>query len=174
MLVGVTLAGRVAQIEVAEEDILDFPRGLVGFENYSRFVLFEMEPPFYLLQAVDDPHLGFPLVDPFKLYPGYRAELSREECELLGLQEGDERAMLCVVALSRDASPHTVNLRAPVALNSSKKLGAQVVLQENRYLVRQPLAARQDGSLGLHEVRNRREKRPAGIRAPTMSGARAC
>ncbi len=149
MQIGVTLGDRIEQVEVPNEEILHFPNGIIGFEELSHFVLFELEPPLYLLQSAEDPHTGFVVLDPFLVDPSYRIP-AREECELLDLEDDDRRSALAVVTLSADGLPQSANLRAPIVLNASKKLGTQLILQEDRG-VRHPLTVGRDGSLLLNE-----------------------
>lgn len=147
MHIGIALEDRVEQIEVPEEEILRFPKGIVGFEELTHFALFQLESPLYLLQSVDDPHAGFVALDPFLLDPSYRVP-AQEECGLLELETDDRRSALCIATLSDDGQPKSINLRAPIVLNASKKLGMQVILQEDRD-VRSSVALSQDGSLVL-------------------------
>ena len=163
MQIGVALGDQIEQIEVPDEEVLHFPNGIVGFEDLTNFVLFELEPPLYLLQPADDPHTGFVVLDPFLVDPLYRIP-AREECELLELDDDDRRSALAVVTLSTEGLPQSVNLRAPIVLNASKKLGMQLILHEDRS-VRHPLTVASDGSLLLNQ--------PSTDRGPMARGATA-
>lgn len=145
MLVSVALEGGVEQIEIPDREIISFPRGIVGFDESTRFALFELEGPLYLLQSVDDPHLGFLLIDPLKLVPTYHVDLSAEDRSLLALGDDEQPELLCVVTLCRDGGPCTANLRAPVALNPAMRLGTQVIPAESQYQVRHPVHLSEDG-----------------------------
>ncbi len=137
------------QVEVPEEEILVFPRGVVGFEEYGRYALFQLEDPMYLLQAVDDPDVGFLLLKPQLVEPSYQVPLSRDDRVLLGLRSGEQPELLSIVTLSKDGNPETVNLRAPVAINFSRGLGTQIIPQESSYPVRYSLPVSPDGTLQL-------------------------
>lgn len=149
MLVSVILGDTVERVEVPEEELLIFPRGVVGFEEFGRYALFELEHPLYLLQAVDDPHVGFLLLEPALVDPAYRVSLSRDDQVLLGLRSGESPDLLCIVTLSVDGRPASVNLRAPVAINPSRGMGAQIILQDSDYPMRHPLSVSADGNLLL-------------------------
>jgi len=149
MEVTVFLGGNEERVEVAEDELLHFPRGMVGFEECTRYALFDLGHPLYLLQSVDDPEVGFVLVDPLQLEPSYGADLTREERLLLKLGRGDRPELLCVVTLSPEGVPAGVNLRAPVAINPAGRRGLQLIPQESRFGVRHPLAVSPDGSIAL-------------------------
>ncbi len=163
MLVGVLLSDGVEQIEVPDEELLSFPRGVVGFEEYDRYVLLELDQPFYLLQSVDDPHVGFVLMDPSLVDATYEVALGSGDRELLGLRRSERPGLFCIVTLSAEGGNATVNLRAPVAVNLRKRLGAQVILQDVPYPVRYPLALTAEGTLdlGTPDPSGSRNKQPS-------------
>jgi flagellar assembly factor FliW len=158
MVIGIALGDRIERVEVPEEEILRFPKGVIGFDDLTHFALFVLDPPIHLLQSVEDPHAGFVVLDPFQLDPDYRVP-AEEECRVLELDEGDRRMALCIVTLSPEGTPASVNMRAPLVLNSTKKLGTQVILPEDRE-IRHPLAVSPDGSLLLNPVSARANEAP--------------
>ena len=53
---------RFGTLEVEPSRIIEFPKGLVGFENCRRFSLFHAEggePTYFILQSLDDPAIAF-------------------------------------------------------------------------------------------------------------------
>lgn len=146
------LGDTVERVEVPEEELLSFPCGMVGFEEFDRYALFELEAPLYLLQAVDDPQVGFVVISPFLVDPSYEARIGKDHRALLKLR-GDQRPELfCVVTLSSEGVPSTVNLRAPVAVSPSNGVGVQAILQDSPYAVRHPLAVSPEGTLVLPDT----------------------
>lgn len=172
MLVGVALGEGIEQIDVPEQEIVEFPRGLVGFEEFSRYALLCLEGCLFLLQAIDDPMVGFVLSDPRAVDPDYCARLTLEDRMLLELGEEDAPEVLCIVTLSEDGVPSAINLRAPIVFNLDRKLGAQAILQESRYPVRYPVAVSAKGggfvpagALGISHSRSNVGNSKAGSRA---------
>ncbi len=148
MSAGMALEGGPEQAGVpSEKGVVHFPRGVIGFEELHRYALSQLEPPFHLLQAVGEPQIGFLLLDPLCLDSAYPAELSGDDRLLLELEDNEPPLLLCIVTLSPDGIPSSVNLRAPVAINQSKRLGTQVVLRDSRYPVRFPLTASREAGL---------------------------
>ena len=53
-------------VNVDESQIVSFPNGLYGFEEYHKYAIIEAEyKPFYWLQSLDEQNLAFIIVDPF-------------------------------------------------------------------------------------------------------------
>ncbi len=152
MVIDVLLPDGMEQIEVADEELFSFPQGIVGFEEYGRYALLELEPPLYLLQAVDDPHVGFVLIDPSLVYRHYRAPLAAGDRQLLQLTRSERPNIFCIVTMSAEGENPTINLKAPVAINARKRLGAQVILQDMSYPVRHPIPLTAEGALDLQQM----------------------
>lgn len=144
MLVRVLVDNGVEEVEVAEKETFVFLQGIVGFEERTRYALFELEEPYYLLQSTGDPHVGFVLAPPSLSQYIYNPVLSDEDKDLLELDTDDPIDFLCVVTLSGSGKPETMNMRAPVAFNRNKMKGAQVILQDSKYPVRYPIPCRRD------------------------------
>ncbi len=167
MLIPVGLGDTLEQVEVPEEELLFFPRGVVGFEENTRYALFGLEPPLYLLQSVDDPDLGFLLLDPSLIAPGYGLQLSMDDKALLMVRDAREVNLLSVVTLSAEGTPASVNLRAPLAINVAKRLGMQIIPQDSPFPVRYPLHVTAEGELVVAGSVSDRPARTAGRRNGT-------
>ncbi|MEK8216603.1 flagellar assembly protein FliW [Paenibacillus sp. FSL L8-0463] len=120
------------RLEVSEEQIYHFPKGLPGFDEETKFALIAMEEaPFWYLQSLSDQGLSFLLGDPFAFYPTYEFELPDEEAEELAI--GSDVVVRCIITLKEQTEQSTLNLLAPVVLNPSERLGKQVVLHRSPY-----------------------------------------
>ncbi|MBL8488994.1 MAG: flagellar assembly protein FliW [Rhodocyclaceae bacterium] len=129
-------------IEVAADRIIEFPRGLPGFEELRRFSLFHPEgeaPAYFILQSLDAPDVAFHVADPARFGFDYRISLSDEEAGVLGL--GDPADAAVVVMLLRDPQadgrpgPLRANLQAPLVLNVAARRGLQHVFERLDYAV---------------------------------------
>ena len=83
---------RFGTLVVEPERIIEFPGGLVGFENCRRFSLFHPEgedPPHFILQSLDDPNLAFQIVDPVTL--GFNYELNLSDADKRYRSRRDQR-----------------------------------------------------------------------------------
>lgn len=129
------------EIELAEDSLITFPSGLLGFEALHDFVLLD-EPqtaPLQWLQSVDDPQLAFTVLDPQLVFADYAPTLSDEDRELLGLAAGEAALVRVMVTVPADPSEMTANLLGPLLINPASGKGRQIVLHDSDYPVRQRL-----------------------------------
>jgi len=128
-------------LDMEPSKIIEFPRGLPGFEDLHRFSLFHPEgeaPAYFILQSVDDPAVAFHVTDPVRFGFNYEISLSDEETETLALSDLNDAAV--VVILIRDGSaasdaPLRANLNAPLVLNVRARRGLQHIFNRLDYQV---------------------------------------
>jgi flagellar assembly factor FliW len=120
-----------------------FPRGLPGFEDQKRFLLMEREgqAPIVYLQSLETPGVCFLAISVWVADPGYQAEMTLEDMEMLGLprQPKPDGGTLCVAILSGSGETFTANLLAPVVMNLATRTGLQAVRADAAYSYRHPL-----------------------------------
>ena len=128
-------------IDVQEDQVLDFRDGLLGFSLCKRWLLITgKKPGTAWLQSAEHGSLAFMLIDPFLTFDGYTAHLGPTEIAQLDAQDPAQIAVFAIVTLpSSDVPETTANLRGPVVINVRARLGAQVVSSEGTWSVRQPL-----------------------------------
>ncbi|HHW49102.1 MAG TPA: flagellar assembly protein FliW [Clostridiaceae bacterium] len=126
-------------IEIEESGIIEFPNGIPGFESSKNFIILgdgDENSPFKWLQSVDTPELAFAVVDPLAVKKDYDIEISDDVLEQLEIDSLEEVLVYSIVVVPEDLSKISMNLKAPVVINTRKKKGAQVVLDTDRYGVR--------------------------------------
>lgn len=132
---------RFGSFEVSEKSIVRFPSGLLGFPEQQRYVILDhdTEAPFKWLQSVDEPGLAFVLMDPATFHPDYHIDVPADA--LVEIKEGrrDDLALAVILTIpSDDPSRITANLRGPLLISHTTKLGKQLVLSEE-FPTRHPL-----------------------------------
>jgi flagellar assembly factor FliW len=125
------------------ERMIVFPRGLLGFAGQHRFLLTEIpgaDAAFKLLQSVDDPELSF-VVLPLHAHEGPIAGADLVAARNALAIEDAALAVLAIVTLRAGAErvDCTVNLRAPLLIDTDRRLGYQYVLPSDAYPMRHPL-----------------------------------
>lgn len=130
------------KLEVSDEQLYHFPKGIPGFDEETDFALIAMaDTPFWYLQSVKEKGLSFLLSDPFAFYPAYEFELPDDEAEELGIEA--EVLIHCIVTLRDEVERSTINLLAPVVLNPTTRKGKQIVLHQTPYHTKHSLLQEQ-------------------------------
>ncbi len=114
------------ELEFDESIIYHFPNGLPGFEELHNFIIIDEKDtePLRWLLSVDDPNIGFALLEASLVAPDIYRELPSEEKSSMAF---------VVVVLRRNPDPTTANLKAPIILNEATRTGKQVVLNSDRF-----------------------------------------
>jgi len=130
---------RFGNLDIAEDRVITFPKGLLGFASYTRYCLLQPNDDacFFWLQSLDDPALAFVVTDPALFVPEYSVPVRPEQMESLGLQTLEEAQVFVIVNKVEDAL--TGNLQGPLLVNAGRRTGEQVVLAEKRWTTRHKL-----------------------------------
>lgn len=122
---------RFGEIEVADDRLIAFPEGILGFPQFHRYALLEnAKGPFRWLQCMDDGALAFVVADPLTFFSDYRVAARPEDLEVIKLTKVDSAAVLVIMTIRRDTNEITANLQGPLIMNADARLGRQIVLQE--------------------------------------------
>lgn len=133
--------GRFGSLEVADEEIIQIPLGILGFPEFTRFCLVDPgdETLILWLQSLDNPDLAIPVLEPKIFKPEYSVRLSAAELRELKLVHIQNSAVFTLLTIGDEITEMTANLRAPIVVNLKQQLARQVVLQENEYSLRHPM-----------------------------------
>jgi flagellar assembly factor FliW len=117
-------SSRFGPLEIASEEVIEFPHGLIGLGGL-RYTLLDRNPGsgFLWLHSLDDPDLALPVVDPRRFFAGFQLELGEEERERVG--DPAEARIYVTVRAAPDPADIVVNLRAPLVVNEGR--GHQVL-----------------------------------------------
>lgn len=138
---------RFGVLDVPEEQIYEFPQGMLGFPAEKEFALLEYKPdsPFYILQSATDPNLAFLLINPFAFFNDYEFSTDDGVLAEIGLS-GENPPMVFNIATVRDKVENmTVNLAGPVLVNSRDRKAMQFVIEKTEYPTRYPLFPAREG-----------------------------
>lgn len=127
--------------EYSENDIIYFKKGLPGFETLKKFILFTVEENdiFSILQSIEDEGIGLVTVTPFNVVKDYEFKLQDELVENLNIKAPEDVIVLSTVTMHSKVENITVNLKAPIIININSKLGEQIILDNDKYLIKHPL-----------------------------------
>ena len=125
-------------VDVNPEKIINFPNGLVAFEDSKRFMLVHEDekgqPSSYTLQSLDDSGLACQIVDPTTLGFNYELALSDTENALLQSPSPEDVAVMLVLFKSEEGGKAAIspNLRAPLVINTRARIGLQKMMETLR------------------------------------------
>jgi len=124
----------------SSDSVIRFDEGLIGFPECKDFVLMENESltPFWLLQSVNSPNVGFLVLDATTLVSDYCNHVPLRDWESLGMETPCPLAFI-IVSIGSNPETSTGNLQAPLLINYEKMTGKQVILTDSGFSVRHPL-----------------------------------
>ncbi len=130
---------RFGVIDIAEDRVITFPRGLLGFPSNTRYCLLQPgdDACFFWLQSVDEPELAFVVTDPTLFVPDYAVPIRSEQLESLGLSRLEDAQVFVIV--NKVGDELTGNMQGPLIINTIERTGEQMVLAEKRWTTRHPL-----------------------------------
>lgn len=121
-------------VEVDEKQLVTFPDGIMGFEQYKKYALINSEyEPFIWLQSLDDANLAFLLVDPFLICSEYEADIDDASLKHIGIQSPEDLVVMTIVTIPSDGSAITANFLGPIVINRKNNKCIQVVLNDSRW-----------------------------------------
>ena len=137
------------EIELTEEDILRFEKGIPGFPSQTKFVGIPLTDDglFQVLQSVTDADIGFILTDPFFFKKDYDFVLEDGVVESLQIQRTEEVKVSVIITPQEPFNESTANLQAPVIMNTSNNKARQVILTNTTYQTKHPLFAEESVSV---------------------------
>ena len=128
-------------ITYSDEDIVEFKKGLPGFKDLKKFILFPLESneDFSILHSTEDAEVGLILVSPFTILLDYEFKIPDTFIEELQIEKPEDVLVLTTVTLNSNIENMTTNLKAPMIINIKEKLGEQLILDNDKYKIKQPL-----------------------------------
>ena len=128
---------RFGELEIPEQNIIEFPKGIIGFEQFRKYVLLEREDsdPFCWLQSLEDPNLAFVVINPTIFFRNYKIEIHYKELEDIQVASLDRIEIFAIVTIPEDISKMSANLLGPLVVNLDNNLGKQIVLTNSHYTI---------------------------------------
>jgi len=103
---------------------------LLGFENIKEVELQKIDDIFMRIQAVENEHISFTLIDPFVLRE-YDFEVPKKVQEMLEIDEKSNIIILNIVLIQTPIEDSVVNFIGPLIFNTDNHKMAQIILNES-------------------------------------------
>ena len=121
------------RVEIEESQLLDFPQGLLGFEEYRKFALIDAhKKPFFWLQSTEEARIAFILIKPSIFHEGYDPGISREDYDDIGAA-GVEDCLVFAIVTVPESGPMTANLQGPLYICKKTRQGKQCISPRDEY-----------------------------------------
>jgi len=102
----------------------------LGFEDVKRVELEKIDDIFMKMQALDEKHISFTLIDPFVLRE-YDFEVPKNIRELLDIDEKSNILILNIVLIQTPIEESIVNFIGPMIFNTDTNRVAQLIIQDS-------------------------------------------
>ena len=125
------------EIDIEEDKIITLDKGMVGLPEYRKFALiFDEEKgieksSIMWFQSMDDPETAFPVMQPNTVKPDYNPTVSEEQLSSLGDLNDENLYVLVTLTASANIEDTTVNLKAPIVINTETKKGCQIIIEDD-------------------------------------------
>ncbi|WP_397537245.1 flagellar assembly protein FliW [Rummeliibacillus pycnus] len=138
----------LGQVVVTPEQLYSFEEGIPGFPEEKHFALipFGKDTPFMILQSTKVTQVSFVLAFPYTFKVDYTFDLSKQDVEALKIEKQEDILTYAIVTLKDTLPKSTINLLAPIVINTKTNQGRQIVLNaNNQELLHYPLHPVKEG-----------------------------
>ena len=131
-------SSRFGTLEIATDEVIEFPAGLIGLGG-ARYALLstDEQSPFAWLQSIDDPDLALPITNPWLFFTEFAVEIDDADAERIGISDPSKVDVWVTVRAAEELEGFTANLRAPILVFNGH--GHQVINAAKGAEVRAPL-----------------------------------
>ena len=132
------------EVDIEDEKIITFDKGIIGFPEMKRFTLIYDEEKgsdagIRFLQSVEEPKFAMPVMDPLLVKEGYNPTVNDELLAGIGKLTEENILVLVSVTIPSDLEKMSVNLQGPFVINTTEKKACQVIVESGDYPVRYPI-----------------------------------
>ena len=130
-------------IEIADDKIIRFPAGIIGFPDLTDFALVhdsEGAPSaIRWMQSLQETNFAMPVIDPLAVVADYNPMVDDELLKGIGEIKEDSLLVLTTITVPKDLTKMTINLQAPFVINADECKACQVIVDPEKYPVRFPI-----------------------------------
>jgi flagellar assembly factor FliW len=137
---------RFGVIEVEESRAITMKGCILGFDHLQHYIILiqDEKTPLCWLQSLEDGTVAFVVIDPHMIKSDYHPEIDKTHRELLRISKDEDISLLSSVTIRHQPFGVTANLRAPLVINMSQRLGSQIILEDADYPVRYDIASSEE------------------------------
>ncbi|MBQ7954134.1 MAG: flagellar assembly protein FliW [Lachnospiraceae bacterium] len=138
------LTKNFGEVEIADDKLITFEKGIIGFPELTQFALIHDEEKgnsagIRWMQSMQEPAFAMPVMDPLVVMPQYNPEVEDELLKPLGDITQDNLLVMVTVTVPSDLTKMTVNLQGPIIINADTRKACQVIVEGEEYKVKYPI-----------------------------------
>ena len=123
-------------IDIPDDKIIVLENGMIGLPEMKNFALiFDEEKEdggkVRWFQSMDDPETAFPVMDPSIVKEDYNPTINDDILKPLGELNEENTFILTTLTVPREIEKMSINLKAPIIINSDTKRGAQIIVEND-------------------------------------------
>lgn len=130
------------EITIADEKLIVFPEGIVGFPFLQKFALIHdadnEDSPIMWLQSLEEPGFAMPVIEPVYVSSGYNPTVNDENLAPVGELKEDQIYVLVTITVPPQIEKMSVNLKAPIVINMQNNRAVQIIVEDD-YKVKHPI-----------------------------------
>ncbi|MGN0403050.1 MAG: flagellar assembly protein FliW [Acetatifactor sp.] len=132
------------EVEIADDKIINFANGIIGFPELKRFALIHDEEKgtnagIRFLQSMDEPGFAMPVMDPLIVKPDYDPQVDDELLAAAGNINPENILVLVTATIPSDLTKMSVNLQGPFIINVEEHKACQIIVENGDYPVKFPI-----------------------------------
>lgn len=129
------------KIDIEDDKIIEFPMGIIGFENLKKFALIydsekEKRSKISWLQSMEEPLMVLPVINPIDITEEYTPVIEDELTKTIGDPADADILILVTMSIPSDITKMTANLKAPIIINTVNRQAMQVIAENEDYLIK--------------------------------------
>ncbi len=127
---------RFGNIEISENEIINFSDGLLGFEDEKKFCLVDPNDSTLILwlQSAKTPSICFPIIEPNFFTEDFNFTIPQTDLTTLEIEKNN-KLVFNILTIPSNATEISANLKAPIVINNTTRSAKQIVLQDNKLSV---------------------------------------
>lgn len=129
------------KIDIEDDKIIEFPMGIIGFENLKKFALIydsekEKRSKISWLQSMEEPLMVLPVINPIDITEEYTPIIEDELTKTIGDPADADILILVTMSIPSDITKMTANLKAPIIINTVNRQAMQVIAENEDYKIK--------------------------------------
>lgn len=123
------------EMDISDDKIINIDKGIIGFPDLKLFTLvFDAEKDsknIMWFQSLDEPAFAMPVIIPNNIIEDYNPTIEDELLKPLGELTPDNTYVLVTVKVPREIKDMTINLKAPIIINTDTLIGGQIIVEDD-------------------------------------------